>query len=171
VSFDRAFAYVVSPAVEGEFSDDPDDRGNWTSGVIGQGELKGTKFGISAMSYPELDIRNLTIGQAREIYERDFWRLARCHEMPPEVALAVFDAAINQGVGSAIRMLQIALNVDSDGVIGPKTLAAIRSRSSRKLLIDFTAERLMRYVDSATWNKHGRGWTRRAVRTALEALG
>lgn len=169
MSFDRAFAYVVSPDVEGEFSDDPEDRGNWTSGVIGQGELKGTKFGISAMSYPDLDIKNLTIGQARELYERDYWRRARCHEMPPEVGFAVFDSAINQGAGAAVRMLQDALDVTTDGVIGPKTLAAIQRSNPRRLLIDFTAERILRYVDTSTWKHHGRGWTRRAVRTALES--
>ena len=46
---------------EGGFTNDPNDRGNWTSGKIGVGELKGTKYGISAMAYPLEDIKNIGI--------------------------------------------------------------------------------------------------------------
>ena len=66
-SFERVIGH------EGEFTNDKNDRGNWTSGVIGEGELKGTKYGISAMSYPNLDIENLTLKQAQSIYFEDFW--------------------------------------------------------------------------------------------------
>ena len=52
---------------EGGFQNDPKDRGNWTSGIIGKGECKGTKYGVSAMAYPDLDIENLTIEQAKKI--------------------------------------------------------------------------------------------------------
>ena len=44
LSFDRVIGH------EGLFQNDRDDRGNWTSGKIGVGELKGTKFGIAAMT-------------------------------------------------------------------------------------------------------------------------
>jgi lysozyme family protein len=57
---------------EGGFTQARTDRGNWTSGKIGVGYLKGTKFGVSAMSYPKLDIRNLTLDEAAAIYRRDF---------------------------------------------------------------------------------------------------
>ena len=57
LTFDKAFDRLIGH--EGEFTNDPKDRGNWTTGVIGRGQLKGTKFGISAMTYPHLDIINL----------------------------------------------------------------------------------------------------------------
>jgi len=57
-TFDQAFALVVG--IEGGFSTDQNDPGNWTSGKVCIGEFKGTKYGISAASYPHLDIPNLT---------------------------------------------------------------------------------------------------------------
>ncbi len=41
---------------EGAYSTDRADRGNWTSGKVGEGLFKGTKYGISAMTYPNMDI-------------------------------------------------------------------------------------------------------------------
>jgi hypothetical protein len=47
------------------FSSERRDQGNWKSGVVGKGLLKGIKFGIVANTDPSLDIKNLTIEQAR----------------------------------------------------------------------------------------------------------
>ena len=68
--FNKVFDRVIGH--EGGFQADPKDRGNWTSGVVGQGELKGTKFGLAAMTYPHLDIKNLTVDQAKAIYFEDW---------------------------------------------------------------------------------------------------
>jgi hypothetical protein len=46
MGFDRAFEETIG--LEGGFSRNPDDNGNWTGGRRGLGELKGTKYGISA---------------------------------------------------------------------------------------------------------------------------
>ena len=57
--FDKAMNFVG--LMEGGYVNDPIDKG---------GE---TKYGISKRSYPNLDIKNLTKEQAREIYYKDFW--------------------------------------------------------------------------------------------------
>jgi hypothetical protein len=98
--YDKIFRTIIN--VEGAFTNNPRDRGNWTSGIIGRGELKGTKYGISAMSYPHLDIKNLTLQQAKDIYYKDYWLKAGCHQLPPDAALFVFDMAVNSGVGAAL---------------------------------------------------------------------
>lgn len=64
-NFKKAFELTVGH--EGGYGNDKRDRGNWTTGVIGEGELKGTKYGVSAMSYPDYDIENLTLEQAEKI--------------------------------------------------------------------------------------------------------
>lgn len=166
--FDRAFLHVVGR--EGAVSHDANDPGNWTSGKVGEGDLKGTKFGISAGSYPTLDIALLTISDAEAIYRRDYWNPIRGDELPPALALAVFDSAVNQSVDTAIRCLQKALDVAVDGKIGPKTLAAIRRHSMRELVEHFQAERVLRYVELPTFSRFGRGWVRRAIGTAMEAI-
>jgi lysozyme family protein len=168
MDFDRAFKYVVGQ--EGVFSKDPDDRGNWTGGEKGVGLLKGTKYGISAKAYPELDIENLTLAQARDIYFKDYWTKAHCPLWVAPLAFVMFDAAVNQGVERAVRCLQRAAGVNDDGVVGPHTLGAVRRLDERTAVEYFQAERILEYVEAATWQKHKRGWMRRAVETAMGAI-
>ena len=47
-NFDNAFDRVIGH--EGGFTDDPLDRGNWTSGTCNVGKCNGTKYGLSAMT-------------------------------------------------------------------------------------------------------------------------
>ena len=69
VTFDKTFERVIGH--EGGFQDDVRDRANWASGTCNVGKCNGTKYGLSAMTYPTLDIRNLTLNQAKDIYKRD----------------------------------------------------------------------------------------------------
>lgn len=150
---------------EGKFTDDPRDKGNWTGGAVGVGVLKGTHHGISAAAYPQLDIRTLTAEQARTIYQRDYWAACRCHELPTELALLVFDSAVNNGRGNAVRFLQRAAKVADDGAFGPITMAAVLSRNDRwALAAEFQRQRtdFMRLL--STWSVYGGGW---AIRLAM----
>ncbi len=160
-AFSKAFAAVIQ--VEGGLSLDPQDRGNWTSGTVGVGELRGTKYGIAAHVYPDLDIRNLTLAQARDIYYRDYWLPLHADAMPEAAAIQVFDAAVNHGIKPATRMLQRALGVPVDGVIGPVTLNAMVSVDDARFVAHFAAERLMFYADLSSWPAFGRGWVRRVA--------
>ena len=81
--FLKAFELLIGH--EGAYGNDPADPGNWTGGARGRGKLKGTKYGISAASYPTLDIANLTLGQVEDIYERDYWAKAGCPDFPPRL--------------------------------------------------------------------------------------
>lgn len=161
VTFDQAFERVIGH--EGGFQDDPRDRGNWTTGIIGQGELKGTKFGIAAHSYPHLDIRNLTLDQAKAIYKRDFWDRARGDQMDGAIAYQLFDMAVNHGNGNAIRMLQRALDVADDGIVGPMTLGALSRGTVPDVIKRLNAERLHFITKLSTFDTYGRGWVRRVA--------
>lgn len=158
-AFIKAFNRTIDS--EGLFQNDPRDRGNWTSGVIGQGECKGTKYGISAMSYPDLDIANLSLTQAMDIYYRDWWVKLGITRFPGPLQFQVFDAAINHGMYNAVRMAQWAVKVKADGIIGPITFKAIQSVSADDLLLNFLAERLVFMTDISGWDAYGRGWARR----------
>ena len=120
-----------------------------------------TKYGISKRSYPRLDIRRLTREQAIEIYRRDFWAPMRCDQLSPMLAVAAFDCAVNQGKRAAKVMLQRALRVKADGVIGPMTLRAARRSDQRAVLADYMAYRALRYAKLSTFPRFGRGWMRR----------
>ncbi len=117
-NFEKAFKKVIS--VEGGYVNDPSDRG---------GE---TKYGISKRSYPDVDIKHLTLGAAMAIYKQDYWdrmKLDRITSQP--VAEEAFDTAVNCGTLTAGKILQKALNfihpnskLVVDGLIGPRSIFA-----------------------------------------------
>ena len=160
-NFNKAFDRVIGH--EGGFTDDPLDRANWTSGTCGVGECKGTKYGLAAMTYPTLDIRNLTLDQAKAIYKRDWWDKLGMDKYPPALAYQMFDASINHGSGRAIQFVQKAVGAKADGIIGSKTLAAIDALDKNDLLLLFLAERLQYFTEVKTWKTYCTGWTRRVV--------
>ena len=94
-----------------------------------------TKFGISSRAYPQLDIARLTRDQAVSIYRADYWTPIRGDDLPPGLDLLVFDTAVNMGVITAAMLLQDALGVTMDGVIGPITLNREPPRLSRRLQV------------------------------------
>jgi lysozyme family protein len=151
---------------EGGFTRNPKDRGNWTSGTIGVGELRGTNRGISAMRYPTEDIANLTRTRARALYHADFWNAVRGDELPPALAPMVFDFAVNSGPARAVPMLQQVLLVQADGVIGPRTLAAAAThplRAATKL----ARSRLLFLAALDKWPTFGSAWTTRTLETLV----
>lgn len=158
--FETSFERVVGH--EGGFTDNPKDRGNWTSGKIGVGELRGTKYGISAASYPDIDIKNMTLAQAKEIYWQDWWTKLRMDKMHRVMQYQMFDAAINHGMFAATKMLQRVAKVKDDGVIGPVTINAVNNLDHNDVVMVFIAERL-EYIanNKALWDEYGRGLTRR----------
>ena len=149
---------------EGGYTKDPNDRGNWTSGQVGVGQLKGTMCGISAMTYPELDIRNLSIKDVEAIYYQDWWVDLGMDQWRPELAVQLFDAAVNHGMHHTTRMLQRAAGVTDDGIIGDQTRAAVKQMSLDDVLMRFLAERLEFMTNIKTFNNYGRGWTRRIAK-------
>lgn len=127
-------ALTVLLAHEGGYQAAADDPGNWSGGKIGSGELKGTKYGISAAQYPSRDIAGLSVEQAGAIYRRDWWDRYRLARLPAPVAAKLLDAGVNIGMTSAVRCLQRGLracgrNVAEDGRLGPETVAAVAAIS------------------------------------------
>lgn len=150
--------------IEGGYQCDPDDRGNWTSGKCGVGELKGTKYGISAMSYPHEDIKNLTKERAEYLYKRDYWDRCKCGFIPDPLSVAVFDYAINSGTARAVKDLQRSLGVVVDGIIGNQTIAAANRIPPRRVLEDYMNLRIEYMQKSKMWWKYKKGWTDRVQR-------
>jgi lysozyme family protein len=157
INFDQAFDRLIGH--EGGYSDDQRDLGNWTGGKVGVGELKGTKYGIAAHSYPYLDIKNLTLEQAKEIYQRDFWDIIG--EAHPSIKFQLFDAAVNHGHGNAIRFLQRAVKVADDGAWGRFSQAALDKMDHNDVLMRFVAYRLRFWASLQIFDVYGRGWTNR----------
>ena len=167
--FDKAFDRLIGH--EGKFTDNPVDDGNWTGGKQGRGQLKGTKFGIAANTYPHLDIKNLTVEQAKGIYREDFWDvIGHAHDA---VKFQLFDAAVNHGRGNAVRILQRAVRVADDGVWGPRSQDALNRMQEinghNDVLLRFLAYRFKFWASLQKFDAFGRGWTRRGAENLLFA--
>ena len=146
---------------EGGTNSDPDDRGGLT------------KFGISQKQYPHLDIANLTIYSAYEIYYNDYWLKNRCNSMPEQLAIVMFDSSVNCGQVSAAKWLQKTLNLKGselkvDGIIGNKTIAAVNMNKPLTSVSGIAAYRLERYCKLLKKDhkqyKFVRGWIDRVSR-------
>jgi len=161
MNFNKAIEHVLSS--EGGFTNDPDDDGNWTGSKKGKGILKGTKWGISAASYPTLDIFNLTREEAIVIYKRDFWDKYKIDQLPNYIQLHFFDVCVNSGYSRAVRILQGALGITIDGDFGPATRKAL----PRITLWKYTEERADFYVSIVKSNptkiKYLTGWILRVL--------
>ena len=155
--FNRALDLILGH--EGGYVNDPRDPG---------GE---TNWGISKRAYPDLNIKAMTREAAGSIYRRDYWDKLRCGEMPWPVAVVMFDAGVNQGVGAAARTLQRALGVTQDGVLGPATMAALAKRDPKAVAAEFQAQRILAYAGMSNWKVYGLGWARRAMGTLAAAVG
>ena len=112
VNFYKALNFTLKN--EGLYSNDSRDPG---------GE---TKYGISKKSYPNVDIKNLTLDQATAIYLRDYWEQLY-NNLSAKLAVRLFDLSVNLGKKKAIALLQRCLNqyyksdLAEDGMYGPLT--------------------------------------------------
>ena len=160
--FDQAFAIVVG--AEGKLSIDPNDPGNYRDGM-----LVGTKYGIDAASHPGVDIINLTIDQAKAIHLAQYWTPAGCSFLLPRGAVCLYDCAINQGLSTATRLMQRAVGVPPDGIIGIETQAAFGKATSVHIA-RFMGLRAVRYANTLNFSADGEGWMRRMFTVVLAPL-
>ena len=143
---------------EGGYVNDPKDPG---------GE---TKYGVSRKAYPDLDIKNLTLDDAVDIYKRDYWDKNRVEELSEELRHIFFDMCVNQGRGTAVKILQRACNAKGadlaiDGGFGPGTQNAIETY--KPSLERVRCYRLKHYYDLVNKKPEQErflfGWYKRAV--------
>ena len=140
------FLRCIEPILreEGGLSNLPDDPGGLTH------------YGISQRSYPHLNIAELTRDDAKALYQRDYWLPIGGALLPVGLDLMMLDCAIHQGASTAIRLLQQALRIRDDGLLGPETLSAAKA-AMPTLLESYAAERALRYEFNPNELRFGRG--------------
>ena len=166
---DYKTAVSITLQHEGGFQDDPDDHANWSSGVKGVGTLVGTKYGITALDMPGVDIRNLTPEQATQFYSERYWKPSYSQIENQHVANKLFDLGVLFGVGTVVRQMQIVLapyfHLSVDGVWGTETLSAVNQSDAPSLLEGFKAQMVRHSFEVATAKPEERkylaGWGRR----------
>jgi lysozyme family protein len=159
----RAFASALSVILhhEGGYSNHPSDPGGATFKGITQrvlDEYRGT--------HPELPARVIDLSEEHigTIYRARYWNPIHGDSLPECIALMAFDCAVNQGVGRAVQLLQTALRVEPDGVMGPATNRAAWQGNHRAIVREYAARRMFAYMllDKID-DTFGLGWSRRLV--------
>ena len=154
----KSFKEIIEKVLhhEGGYVNDPKDLG---------GE---TKYGITKRFYPDIDIKNLTIEQATEIYKKDYWDKNKVESLPQNLWHIYFDMCVNMGKRTAVKVLQRAANnkgrdIEVDGGLGPMTIGALKGVELDRV----RAFRVKYYVDLITarpeQEKFYLGWFRRAT--------
>jgi len=166
-NYESALAHVLKS--EGLWSDNPADPGGAT--------MKGITFAVFKdwKRNPHLtkdDLRNISDQDVHDLYKQLYWDKVHGDELPAGVDYAAFDASVNMGVGMASKLLQEAVGVTADGVIGQGTLQAVQKANTRSLLENFAAEKTAFYKSLSTFPTFGKGWLNRVaeVKTISESM-
>lgn len=184
--FDRAAKIVLQQ--EGGYADITGDPGGRT------------KYGICERDFPSCNIQTLTQEEALAIYRREYWsregiQRSCCDLMPWPLALAHFDTVVNIGnakrrdgelawagvanenqwvwTGIANKILQRALGIGDDGLIGPTTIKAISVAILGDVIYNQMELRRQYYHTLADRNPLGfgqflRGWLKRCDHIEVE---
>ena len=156
---------------EGGFSDHKSDPGGATQYGVSLRWLK--SLGVAEGDFDkdgDVDIDDIllvTKSISRDLFKRHFWDKPRYWCLDPKIACVCYDTAVNCGVSRANKLLQQAVGVDQDGIIGAKTLVAIATRDSFDVALDMITYRERFYRDLALKSQRYapflRGWLNRTT--------
>ncbi|OYW72986.1 MAG: hypothetical protein B7Z37_23270 [Verrucomicrobia bacterium 12-59-8] len=162
---------------EGGYQADKRDPGNANGGA--------TNFGVTQAVYNEYlassgkkpqSVAAITRREVEAIYRVKYWLRIKGDELPLGWDYAAFDLAVNSGTIRAIKFMQELANrhgagLEEDGVMGAKTVAAIRALP-REALDKYIDMRLNFMRDLKAWDTFGKGWTSRVegVRSKAKSL-
>lgn len=170
--FETCLAIVLG--FEGGFSDDPRDPGGATNFGITRRTLAGWRGVTPWQNLPVAEVRALGRPEAERIYKALYWDRCNADQLPAGLDLALFDFAVNSGPPRAIAMLQQEVGAMPDGIIGPKTLAAIKQRIALSgiagIIVALCNGRLSFLQRLAITATFGHGWSRRVDQIRMLAL-
>ena len=127
---------------DGGYTNDPSDPG---------GE---TKWGISKRAHKSLDIKNLTMAQAFEIYKKDYYDVymtfkhdpVNLDNLPDYLAVTMFDSGVNCGVGRTYNWYR----------------TAVKEKDPTQSMLGLRVERYNQLVTAnPTLKKYYNGWINR----------
>jgi lysozyme family protein len=151
---------------EGGFVNHPKDPG----GMTNLGVTKKVWEDWIGHEVDEKAMRALTPTIVAPMYEMKYWRTSYCEKLPRGLDLLVFSMAVNAGSGRSVKLLQEAIGVVADGVIGPRTMARINEANVETLIDKFSEARTAFYRGLKTFPVFGKGWLSRTDKEHSEAL-
>ncbi|MES2783009.1 MAG: glycoside hydrolase family 108 protein [Pseudomonadota bacterium] len=162
-NFEKSLAYVLEH--EGGYVNHPRDPGGATNKGVTQAVYDAYRKTRGRGQQP---VKFISEAEVRAIYKFQYWDRVHGDLLPLGVDYAVFDFAVNSGVGRASKYLQAVLGVSQDGQIGALTLAAIANAART---INALCDRRMGFLRNLrTFLTFGKGWTRRVQGVRAHAL-
>lgn len=162
-NWDACFAMVLKH--EGGFVNHPKDPG----GMTNLGVTKNSWERYLNRDVSEADMRALTPEIVKPFYKAMYWDKIKGDELPSGVDYAAYDLAVNSGVGRAAKYLQEIAGVTADGVIGPKSLEAIKSCDARETADAICDMRMDFLKRLPTFETFGKGWSRRVAEVSAKS--
>ena len=134
-----------------------------------------TKYGITLKTLTawrkcktsDIDVKLLTEAEARKIYLASYIVRPNFDALPTYLlAEELIDAGVQHSPRQAIKILQAALNITEDGILGPQTIEALKGHTEADVVIKFLAKRAHYYASCLTNNqqhnwKFAAGWFNR----------
>lgn len=158
-SFSRCLTHVLKS--EGGYVNDPRDPGGETNYGITVAVAREYGYRGPMKTIPPHIVAN--------IYRELYWDKVEAGSLPYTMALHVFDAAVQHGPKKAIQLMQRALGIADDGIIGDKTRMTIRQMHPHHFAARFAAVRIKYYTDIKNFSTFGRGWMIRMSKVIAEA--
>lgn len=145
---------------EGGFANVPGDKG----GATNKGVTLATYRGIFGNGKSVIDLKNMTDAQWMIIFRKYFWNRWRADEIKSQaIANLLADWVWTSGT-YGIKLPQKVLGVKIDGLVGPKTIAAINDYpDQRELFVKLWKERkdFFERIGTGTQKKFLKGWLNR----------
>ena len=161
-------------ASESGFQNDPRDPGN----ALPDGRQGCTMLGVTQKNWEHYvgrkvtqdDMRALTKDMVRPFYKINYWNAVHGDSLPTGVDYLCFDIAVNAGPVRAAKLLQTALGIEADGIIGQQTMNNVALADKGALIDKFTAVKTdwYRSLNNPTFEK---GWLARSDHAATVAHG
>ena len=169
-NFDKCLAILLKH--EGGYVNHPSDPG----GMTNLGVTKRVWEEWTGHEVDEKQMRALTPTTVAPLYKRKYWDACRADDLISGLDYAVFDCAVNSGVGRAIKLLQSCVGATPDGGYGSITTALVKKAEAdpTKLIELYCAKRLEFLQLLKTFETFGKGWSRRVAEVkdaALKMLG
>jgi len=163
-NWDACFAMVIKH--EGGFVDHPRDPG----GMTNLGVTRSAWQGYLNRDVTEAEMRALTPEVVKPFYKSLYWDRIKADSLPSGVDYAAYDLAVNSGPHRAAQYLQQIAGVTVDGMIGPKSLEAIKACDAKETADTICDMRLDFLKKLSTFGTFGRGWTDRVGKVKAKAI-
>lgn len=155
-TFDEAFTRLMGH--EGQYWDDP----------VGGATCWGITEKVARRWGYKGAMKDLPQDTAKQIAKVNYWDVCQCDQLPPAIAYQVFDTTYHGGY--AVKWLQECVGAEADGIIGAKTIAAVRAANVAKVVAAFNGKRLLYLTTLKNWAPNSRGWARRVAQNILEGV-